>query len=684
MFIFTGVMKYLILLLFSVLLGFALQAQVIINPCARATDIHVVVIGSSTAAGTGPTNSANAWVNRYRTYLQSINPNNLVTNLAVGGTTTYHIMPDWFVSPIAGRPAVTPTKNVSQAITLGADAIIVNMPSNDAANGFGTNEQMFNFQTIVSVADSAGIPVWVCTTQPRNGFNATQLSIQTGVRDSVLSFFGSKAIDFWNPFASTGNTLLAAWDSGDGVHMNDTAHAVLNQRVIGAGIPNLVVDTLPYTDHVISSVYVSNPTLCGDSSTRINVILTNIGAANAFANSNLVTLRSYDYQTNVFLSQYTAISIYGIDACASDTLFLNVNTFNGQDLNYHAYINGGNDFDKSNDTSDFMRLKTIGHPSITGMNDTVLTGANAQLLATTGSGDTIVWYDAPSGGNILGYGNQYSINNVTANQTVYPEAVRGPLHFRNSLFTVANTTTDWNGMMFDIVAHNNIIIDSLEIKVNTIGMQNVVCYNRQGSLVGNEMNSAAWTYWGLDSVDAINAGDFEIIRMPAVSLNTNDTLGVYVHMQNGSSQLSYLNSSATTYSNNEVSVLNGTGVTHTFGTTYSPRNWSGRVYYHYGFNPQGDCQSERLPVSAIIKWPTGMENIESIGLKIFPNPSNGILHFEGENIPELVIVKDLQGRTVRTNNVRLGQINLSDLQSGLYFLTFEIEGKRFAQKIVLE
>ena len=158
------------------------------NSCLANQSYHIIILGSSTAAGTGPLSADSTWVNRYRSFLQEINSNNLVTNLAIGGTTTYHIMPDWFAPP-SNRPATNPNNNVSQAITLGADAIIVNMPSNDASNNFGVDEQIFNFQSIAAVADSANIPVWICTTQPKTPFGAIQDAIQIGVRDSIFSTF---------------------------------------------------------------------------------------------------------------------------------------------------------------------------------------------------------------------------------------------------------------------------------------------------------------------------------------------------------------------------------------------------------------------------------------------------------------------------------------------------------------
>ncbi|MFT5667674.1 MAG: lysophospholipase L1-like esterase, partial [Vicingaceae bacterium] len=87
-------MRFLIVI-HILLVQFSLTAQNY-NGCAQNSPIHVVVLGSSTAAGTGPSSSDSAWVNRYRRHLQALNPQNVVTNLGVGGTTTYNIMPDWF------------------------------------------------------------------------------------------------------------------------------------------------------------------------------------------------------------------------------------------------------------------------------------------------------------------------------------------------------------------------------------------------------------------------------------------------------------------------------------------------------------------------------------------------------------------------------------------------------------
>lgn len=584
----------LILSLFSLIY---LNAQVTINPCAQATPIHIVVIGSSTAAGTGPSTSDSAWVNRYRTYLQNINPLNQVTNLAIGGTTTYQIMPSWYVAP-TNRPATNNNNNVTMAINLGADAIIVNMPSNDAANGFSINEQMTNFITISNSADSSNIPVWVCTTQPRNGFNPAKKAIQLGVRDSIINYFGPLSIDFWNGFADTTNNILTQFDSGDGVHMNDAGHRVLNERVINKEIPNVISDTLTLTDHLFADLYISNSSICGDSNTLINAIIVNLGQSSSLPIDVHFNLLDNTSLTNTITTVNMANPL---NACSVDTVNLNINSYSGVNFNIKSYLTS-NDTNIINDTSATILLHTKGHPNITGVNDTVCLGDSAVLIAErSSSSDTTIWYDSPTGGNIVNFGDSLFLSSVVSSQTYFSESVRGNLYFEESFFTTSNTTTNFNGIMFDIVALDTITIDSLMVKINSTGQQGVVAYNRAGSHIGNEMNNTAWSLWGIDTIQVNNVGDFKTVDYSDIQLYPNDTLGIYIHMQNSASRLSYQASpNSITLNNNKLSITSGSGIAFTYGTSYYPRNWSGEVFYHHGFNPNGDCVSPRIPVNAIV------------------------------------------------------------------------------------
>ena len=196
--------------------------------------VTVVILGSSTAAGTGPREIANAWVNRYLAYAESLHADNRVINLAKGGYTTYHLMPRDHLSP-EGRPQPDPCRCITMALHLDPDAIIINLPSNDAAYGYSVEEQLANYDSILALAGRRETPVWITTTQPRNLTIEGRNNLMA-VRDSTDARFGGRAIDFWDGLAMEDGSIDPAFDSGDGVHLNDRAHLILFQRVVEAGL----------------------------------------------------------------------------------------------------------------------------------------------------------------------------------------------------------------------------------------------------------------------------------------------------------------------------------------------------------------------------------------------------------------------------------------------------------------
>lgn len=176
---------------------------------------------------------------RYGRYLAEHFPDFRVQSLAVGGQTTYHIQADGFVPP-AGRPAPAVGHNVTAALALRPRALVVNMPSNDAAERYSTTEQLANFERVRAAADAAHVPLWVTTTQPRNFGTSEQLAALVEVRDALLQRFAPRTMDFWTPFALPSRKLLPRFDAGDGTHLNAAGHAVLLDRVVAAGIPQAV------------------------------------------------------------------------------------------------------------------------------------------------------------------------------------------------------------------------------------------------------------------------------------------------------------------------------------------------------------------------------------------------------------------------------------------------------------
>lgn len=570
------------------------------NPCLTNQNFHLVILGSSTAAGTGPSSADSTWVNRYRKFLQEINPNNLVTNLAIGGTTTYHIMPDWFTPP-PNRPTSNPNNNVSQAVALGADAIIVNMPSNDASNFFGIDEQMFNFQTIAAVADSANIPVWICTPQPKTPFGATQDAIQLGVRDSVFSTFGNMAIDFWNGIALPSNDIDPIFDSGDGTHLNDAAHAILVDRVRDKNILSAIFQPAEGTDFSIGNYEILNPKFCGDPATIIQGEIINL-AEDDFS-PIYIQHDVYNSSTTIQTTLYDTI-FGGLNACESATFEFYTNTFEAASYSIVSTVSSANDTIYWNNISSVLNFTTQAPPSLTPQNDTICKDEMAILSVDFENTDTIFWFENLTDLVPIGNGNNFTTPATDISQTYFVEGISGDLFFKESLFTTNNSNKNWNGVMINLVAHETLTLDSFSLKLEDIGNQGVIAYFKNGSYEGFENDASAWTFWGVDSVEVLASGNFHNVDFGNKILEQGDTLGIYFHLQNGGARLSY--NDATDWvsrSTDELEIRSGSGITHTFGIIYFPRDWNGEVFYHHGFNPEGDCSSGRVEVSAIVSEP---------------------------------------------------------------------------------
>lgn len=203
---------------------------------------RIVVLGSSTAAGTGPSNPNNAWVNKYKTYLTEMDTRYEVINLALGGYATYNILPTGTTIPVGVNRTIDTARNITKGLSLTPNGLIINMPSNDAASGYPVADQLNNYSLISTDANSQNVPLWVTTPQPRNfGTNTTNQAIQVQMISETNNVFGEYAVDFWSGLGlANNNGILPEYDAGDGIHLNDAAHQILFDRIIAKGIHSTI------------------------------------------------------------------------------------------------------------------------------------------------------------------------------------------------------------------------------------------------------------------------------------------------------------------------------------------------------------------------------------------------------------------------------------------------------------
>jgi lysophospholipase L1-like esterase len=174
-------------------------------------------------------------VERYAAHLGGLHPPVSVRNLAMSGFTTFQVLPT-DSSHRWGTPRVDPAHNVTAALEMDPSAIIVNLPSNDAALGFTVEETLANLRTVVATAAEVRVPTWVSTSQPRN-LDPRGIAILQRMRSAVLQEFRERSLDFFSSLAEADGTPLRALNQGDGIHPNAEGHRLLFEVVKSADIP---------------------------------------------------------------------------------------------------------------------------------------------------------------------------------------------------------------------------------------------------------------------------------------------------------------------------------------------------------------------------------------------------------------------------------------------------------------
>lgn len=210
---------------------------------ATGSGYRVVVLGSSTAAGTGASPSSNAWVNRFTTWLQAVAPGSTVTNLAANGYTTRRVVPTGTPSPANPDQA----RNITAALALNPHLIIVNLPSNDTNDDANNpdielSETMSNFELIKEAADAEGVKIFFTTTQPRNFTDLNWRDELEEQANLIRSAFGNYVINIYDELTDFTNnkSIKGIYDSGDGIHVNNAGHEYIYTTARDKIIPHLL------------------------------------------------------------------------------------------------------------------------------------------------------------------------------------------------------------------------------------------------------------------------------------------------------------------------------------------------------------------------------------------------------------------------------------------------------------
>ncbi|MFT4739256.1 MAG: lysophospholipase L1-like esterase [Marivirga sp.] len=188
---------------------------------------NIVVLGSSTAEGYGITPFDSAWVGRLDTWLGDNSTNYTLTNLAVGGFSTYEIRPDG--SDNGANAAVDVDYNITKALSLNPDYLIINLPSNNANLLIPADTTMAHYREIKALADKAGIKTFIISPQPRNMGGEKKVTLLKEL-DSVRAGFGNYVIDVFDSLAKNDGNIRDEYFL-DYAHVNKDGHAYIFSKV---------------------------------------------------------------------------------------------------------------------------------------------------------------------------------------------------------------------------------------------------------------------------------------------------------------------------------------------------------------------------------------------------------------------------------------------------------------------
>jgi len=363
-------------------------------------------------------------------------------------------------------------------------------------------------------------------------------------------------------------------------------------------VDNVRILALPDYDAMTTGVSL-NSTKCGDPNDSIFVNIKNNGAMSI---SNFAIKASLVGTLGGNAVNSTQNITYSATLASNATTTIAFPPFNsalGGAVSITAWTELSTDQDKANDTAKSGVLDFIGRPAAPSAANASRCGEGSVTLQASNflSTDSVVWYDDPILSASIGVGANFPTP-ITGpgNYTYYVGASRGGAGAgTGSLATTSAAGNGQQGAMFDVVSAKDLRFDSVRMSMQTTGTITVAIYYKTGTYFGFETNSGAWTLLGTDVVTNPSNGSAVYANVGnTFIMQSGTTYGIYVQMQSGGT-LNYTNGN-NTYSNADLTITTGKGVSGTFGGTFNPRTWNGEVFYS-----QTGCPGPRSAVQVEVK-----------------------------------------------------------------------------------
>ena len=307
--------------------------------------------------------------------------------------------------------------------------------------------------------------------------------------------------------------------------------------------------------------------------------------------------------------------------------------------------------------------------------------AGSYTISATGTGGTLTWYDAASGGTNLGTGSNYTTPVLSSNTSywvqesiTYPGAVSdiAPKYFSG--------TNNFNGgtlngaIIFNVFS--NCTLKTVKVYTDTPGNREIQLKDAGGVVINSLLVNIP-----IDTT--VITLNFPLAPGTGYQLTTNQTVNNST-LGTVSPRL-YRNNTGVSYPytlNGLVSITNSNQTTAVY-------------YYFYDWKieePTVICISPATQVDVVITPTTGITENENGTVMVYPNPANNLINVLFEqaiNKNTAIAITDITGRIVATKtaeNIAEGQrisFDVENIHAGTYFITIKSEDRNVVQKIVI-
>lgn len=318
-------------------------------------------------------------------------------------------------------------------------------------------------------------------------------------------------------------------------------------------------------------------------------------------------------------------------------------------------------------------------PSASG---TTITSPQSVTLNATGS--NVSWWDAPTGGNMLGTGNTFVTPVLSSTTTYY---VQDDHEYNGFIGNVGSTDiagagysiASLNGyLIFDVL--NNCRLNSVEVSTDSAGIRIIELRSASGTVLQSAMvNIPA----GTSTVDLgfdLTPGTYQLGTNTAQNNTEFGANTPYLKRNQSGATYPYVLTDL-------ISITGGhTGTTPTSAAYYYFYNWEVEVLPIV-------CSSARTPVTVDYVNTSGLNEEESTQFLVYPNPATNWVNVEfniSESAPAQLEVADMTGRKVVVMD--LGNVNgkvtktlqTNGFAQGVYNVTLTVGAKTYHTLVVIK